>query len=98
MPLSDAYELRPATDFDWQSSTQYQLTETPATIQKAYGIWNASVTLANAPGAWRVTGLIKNILDQHYSEYLVYGDLGGVVRYVPRDNSRYFGVEVRKDF
>jgi iron complex outermembrane receptor protein len=98
IPITDAYELRPATDFDWQSATQYQLTETPATIQKAYGIWNASVTLANTPGAWRVTGLIKNILDEHYSEYLVYGDLGGVVRYVPRDNSRYFGIEVRKDF
>jgi iron complex outermembrane receptor protein len=98
VPLSDAYDVRAATDFDWQSSTQYQLTETPDTVQKAYGIWNASVTLADTPDAWRVTGLIKNILDTHYSEYLVYGDLGGVVRYVPRDNSRYFGIEVRKDF
>ncbi len=98
IPVTDAYDVRAATDFDWQSATQYQLTETPDTVQKAYGIWNASVTLANAPDAWRVTGLIKNILDTHYSEYLVYGDLGGVVRYVPRDNSRYFGIELRKDF
>jgi iron complex outermembrane receptor protein len=98
VPVTDAYDLSARTDFDWQSSTQYQLTETPDTVQKAYGIWNASVTLANTPDAWRVTGLIKNILDTHYSEYLVYGDLGGVVRYVPRDNSRYFGIELRKDF
>jgi iron complex outermembrane receptor protein len=98
LPLTDSYDVSAATDFDWQSATQYQLTETPDTVQKAYGIWNGSVTLANAPGAWRVTALVKNILDTHYSEYLVYGDLGGVVRYVPRDDSRYYGIEVRKDF
>ena len=98
IPINDAYDASLNTDFDWQSRQQYQLTETPDTVQQAYGIWNASITLRNYAQDWRVTGLVKNILDQHYSDYLVYGDLGGVVRYVPRDNSRYFGIELRKDF
>jgi iron complex outermembrane receptor protein len=98
IPVNDVYDTTLNTDFSWQSKTQYQLTETPDTIQQAYGIWNASITLRNFAQDWRVTGIVKNILDQHYSNYLVYGDLGGVIRYVPRDNSRYFGIELRKDF
>jgi iron complex outermembrane receptor protein len=97
-PLNDIYDLRFNTDFSWQTRTQNQLTETPDTIQQAYGIWNGSISLLNAANQWRVTGVVKNILDQHYSDFLAYGSLGGVVRYVPRDDSRYFGIEVRKDF
>jgi iron complex outermembrane receptor protein len=96
--LTDAYDLAVATDFDWQTKTQYQLTETPDTVQKAYGIWNASLTLADFDQGWRVAGLVKNILDTHYSSYLAYGSLAGVVRYVPRDDHRYFGIELHKDF
>jgi iron complex outermembrane receptor protein len=98
IPINDVYDASVATDFDWQSKQQYQLTETPDTVQQAYGIWNASVTLRNFSQDWRVTGLVKNILDQHYSDYIAYGSLAGAIRYVPRDNSRYFGIEVRKDF
>ena len=29
---------------------------------------------------------------------LTWCDLGGLVRWVPRDNSRYFGVNIRKTF
>ncbi len=77
---------------------QYQLTETPDTIQGAYGIWNGAVTLASAEDGWKISALVKNILDTHYDSYLSHGNLAGVVRWVPRDNSRYFGVDVRKEF
>jgi iron complex outermembrane receptor protein len=97
-PINDAFDLRAASDYSWQSKTQDQITETPDTIQPAYGIWNASLSLIDNERKWRVTGLIKNITDQHYSDYLAYGALAGVVRWVPRDVSRYFGIEVRKDF
>ena len=102
IPLSSRYSLGLNTDFNWQSSTQYQLTETPNTIQKAYGIWNASIGIADLDHDWRVTGLVRNLLDTHYASYLVDGNLngtlGGTVRYVPRDDGRYFGVELHKDF
>ncbi len=102
IPVNDRYSVGLNTDFNWQSSTQYQLTETANTVQKAYGIWNASIGLANLDQNWRVTGLVRNLLDTHYASYLVNGNLngalGGTVRYVPRDDSRYFGVELHKDF
>ncbi len=98
LPINDEYDVRIASDYTWQSKTQDQLTETPDTIQPAYGIWDASLSLLNNAQQWRVSGVIKNITDQHYSNYLAYGDLGGVIRWVPRDVSRYFGIELRKDF
>jgi iron complex outermembrane recepter protein len=87
-----------ASDFQWQSRVQYQLTETADTIQGAYGIWNASVTLADDLRGWSVRALVKNITDTNYSEYLAHGDFAGVMRWLPRDVSRYAGIDVRKSF
>ena len=97
-PVSSGRYVLYDTDYTWQSKTQYQLTETPDTIQKAYGIWNASIGLADDAQGWRLTALVKNIGDTHYSSYLAGGNLGGLVRWVPRDNSRYYGVNLRKTF
>jgi iron complex outermembrane receptor protein len=97
-PLSDVYDLTFDTSYDWQSKTQYQLSETPDTIQGAYGVWDGGVTLANRDQNWRITVLVKNILDTHYASYIAHGNLGGVVRWVPRDNDRYAGIELHKDF
>jgi iron complex outermembrane receptor protein len=87
-----------ASDFQWQSRVQYQLTETADTTQGAYGIWNASVTLANDLRGWSVRALVKNITATSYSEYLAHGDFAGVMRWVPRDASRYAGIDIRKSF
>jgi iron complex outermembrane receptor protein len=97
-PITDQFDLDLDTDYNWQSKTQYQLTETPDTIQPAYGIWNASLGLIDPHAGWAVRLLVKNITDQHYSSYLSHGDLAGVVRWVPRDDDRYVGVNVHKDF
>ncbi|WP_044561281.1 TonB-dependent receptor [Azospirillum sp. B4] len=98
VPLYQGLSLILDTDYRWQSKVQYQLTETPDTIQGAYGIWNGGVTLANTDQQWRASILVKNILDTHYSSYLARGNLAGVVRWVPRDGSRYWGVTLHKDF
>jgi iron complex outermembrane receptor protein len=97
LPLPGSAHADFETDYNWQSSTQYQLAQTVQTIQPAYGIWNASVG-ATSEQELTVRLLVKNILNQHYSSYLGNGDEAGVVRWVPRDDSRYFGVEVHKDF
>jgi iron complex outermembrane recepter protein len=86
------------TDYRWQSSVQYQLTETPDTIQGAYGIWNAGISLVDDSRAWSVRASLNNITDTHYSEYLAHGDFAGVMRWVPRDARRYAGVNIRKSF
>jgi iron complex outermembrane receptor protein len=98
IPITAKFDLDFDTDYNWQTKTQYQLSETPDTIQPAYGIWNGSIGLIDAPDGWNLRFLIKNIADQHYSSYLSHGDLAGVVRWVPRDDDRYVGFNVHKDF
>ncbi len=98
IPVTTALNVVLDTDYNWQSKVQYQLTETPDTIQGAYGIWDASVSLTDDDRQWKVSILVKNIANTHYSSYLAHGDLAGVMRWVPRDNDRYFGVDIRKDF
>jgi iron complex outermembrane recepter protein len=85
------------SDWTFRSKTQFVLTQTPSTIQPSYGIWNASVALIK-DGSWEVRGLVKNILDTPYSNLLGNGTTAGIVRYVPRDNDRYFGINARKTF
>jgi iron complex outermembrane receptor protein len=41
--------------------------------------------------------LVKNITDQSYSTFLGAGATN-ITRVVPRDDQRYFGITVRKDF
>lgn len=98
VPVSSAWNVILDTDYHWQSKVQYQLTETPDTVQAAYGIWDAGVALANQTQGWRVAALVKNIADTHYSAYLAHGDLAGVMRWVPRDYDRYAGIQVSKTF
>jgi iron complex outermembrane receptor protein len=84
------------TEYSWQSKTQYSINQTPDTVQDAYGIWNAGVTVT-APGDWRFTVMAKNLANTHYSSMMsTFGS--GVVRFVPRDDRRYFGFDLRKDF
>ena len=96
--LIDNYDLRFSTDYSYQSKTQFSLSETPDTIQKPYGIWNAGVALVGLNNGWTVRGIVKNIANQHYSTAIGYSALAGVVRFVPRDDDRYAGIVVRKDF
>ena len=100
IPVSSQLDMDFETDYDWQAKTQYQLSETPQTIQPAYGIWNGSIALLDDIQGWSVRAVVKNITDQHYSSYLNTGNEGatGIVRWVPRDENRYFGVNLHDDF
>jgi len=84
-------------DYEYQSAEQFQLTETPDTIQGSYGIWNATIGISKPKDGWRVQVMCKNIGDIHYATLLTEG--GGMVwREVPRDNGRYFGIALHKDY
>ncbi len=96
--LSNVLDLEVQSDITLKSRTQYQLTETPGTIQPGYYVWNASVALIGTTGDWQLRGFVKNITNQSYSNYLANGTLAGIVRYVPRDDKRYAGILLRKDF
>jgi iron complex outermembrane receptor protein len=98
MPMTGSLNLVLDSDYHWQSKEQFQLTETPDTIQGAYGIWDASLGIANDKSGWKVTAMVKNITDKSYSAYLAHGDFAGVMRWLPRDASRYAGIDVHKSF
>ena len=57
-----------------------------------------NLSLIDNVSTWRVTAILKNVLDTHYSPVLTYGNLGGVVRGVARDDGRYAGFALHKDF
>lgn len=97
-PINDRFTLSLDSDYTWQSRTQYSLTETPDTIQKAYGIWNLSTTVEDRKHRLRLTLIMRNAINTHYASYIGYGSLGGVVNWLPRDYGRYGGFALHKDF
>jgi iron complex outermembrane receptor protein len=97
IPLDNGLDVELSTDYNWQSEVQYDISQNPDTKQGAYGIWNASVALADYNNGWRVALLAKNLTDKSYSPLLASGT-GYIYRAVARDDQRYFGVQLRKDF
>lgn len=97
IPLAGGLNLVLGADYNWQSETQYDIAQSPSAIQGAYGIWNASIALSDRANGWRAALLAKNIGDKSYASFLGAGGTY-VNRVVPRDDQRYFGVDLRKDF
>ena len=97
IPLSGTLDLDLGTDYSWQTKEEFQLTETPDTMQSAYGIWNASVSVTKPTADWKIALLVKNIANKHYASYIQQGS-GFCWREVPRDNDRYFGGSLSKSF
>ncbi|MBB3833297.1 iron complex outermembrane receptor protein [Xanthomonas arboricola] len=97
LPLHGSLALEFNGDVSWQDSVQYDLSQTPQTIQGPYAIWNASIALADDAHGWRVAVLGRNLGDRSYAPLLA-NATGNVYRLVPRDDRRYLGLQVRKDF
>ncbi|UFH48326.1 TonB-dependent receptor [Pseudomonas sp. KNUC1026] len=97
IPLNNGLAVELGTDYSWQSEVQYDLSQNPNTKQGAYGLWNASAALTNEHDGWRVAVLGKNLADKSYSPMLASGS-AYIYRMVPRDDRRYFGIQLRKDF
>lgn len=47
---------------------------------------------------WEIRGVVKNLLNTHYSNLLSNGTTAGTLRFVPRDNDRYVGVNASYHF
>lgn len=95
--LANNRRLELSAQYSWQSDVQYSLDQNPNTIEPSFGIWNGSVALNDLSSNWRVALQVRNILDKSYSSLLsVNGNR--VNRLVPRDDERYFGLSVRKNF
>ena len=79
-----------------QTNVQYSINETPQTIQGGYAIINGYVGIDSDDG-WQLRVLVKNIADRFYSSYLAYS-ANYLQRFVPRDDHRYFGISIHKEF
>ncbi|MEA9577395.1 TonB-dependent receptor [Xanthomonas nasturtii] len=97
VPLRGSLAVEFNGDVSWQDSVQYDLSQTAQTLQGPYAIWNASIALADDAHGWRVAVLGRNLGDRTYAPLLA-NATGNVYRLVPRDDRRYVGVQVHKDF
>jgi iron complex outermembrane receptor protein len=97
VPLAGSLNLDLGADYNWQSKVLFDISQAPDTYQPAYGIVNATVALSDSSKGWRVAVLGKNLANKSYASLLATGGTF-VVRSVPRDDQRYFGVTARLDF
>jgi iron complex outermembrane receptor protein len=83
-------------DTSWQSRTQFDLQQQPNSFQPSYAIYNARVALQSTNG-WVLALIGRNLTNKSYAT-LVQNSGTNINRYVPRDDSRYWGVNLRYDF
>ena len=96
-PIGSGLTLDVGGDYNWQSKVLFDITQAPDTYQSAYGIFNATVAVSDAAKGWRVAILGKNLANKSYAAALATGG-AFIVRAVPRDDRRYFGINARLDF
>jgi iron complex outermembrane recepter protein len=96
--LTDRLSAEIQSDVSFSSKVQFQLSETPDTVQPAYAIWNASVALLRPGNGWQLRAYVKNLTNTHYAAYMGQGTYAGNTRFVPRDDVRYGGLLLRKEF
>ncbi len=97
LPLSGGLRSEFSLDYSYQSRVQYDLFQSPETIQPGYGVVNAEVLLSHPDAGWRVALVGKNLANKSYATNLITG-AGYVTRTVARDDRRYVGVTARKEF
>jgi iron complex outermembrane receptor protein len=97
LPLQNGFIVDFSADYTYQAKTQYDLFQSADAIQAAYGIVNAGIALSSPVGGWRIALVGKNLANKSYATNLV-TSTGYVTRAVPRDDERYFGITVRKEF
>ena len=96
-PVGNGLTLDVGSDYNWQSKVLFDISQAPDTYQAAYGIFNATIAVSDAAKGWRVAILGKNLANKSYASALATGG-AFIVRAVPRDDKRYFGINARLDF
>lgn len=99
MPIGARMAMDFGADANWQSRTNFDLSQQPDSFQPAYAIFNATLGLADSKAGWRAAIVMKNLADKSYASFVQNsGGSGYINRYVPRDDERYTGVTLRYDF
>jgi iron complex outermembrane receptor protein len=95
--LGGGLSLDYGADVSWQSKVVFDLQQQPDSVQGAYAIYNARVALQSDKG-WTLALIGRNLANTSYSTLVQQNPGTAITRYVPRDDRRYFGVNMRYDF
>jgi len=95
-----------AVAYRWQDDVNFNLSQDPRTVQKAYGIADFNLGINDNNGHYKVTVFVDNAFDKRYANSIgnttsgfsgVTGALGSTWS-LPRDAFRYFGARVDVSF
>ena len=64
--LTSQLGITARADYKWQSRVYFDIYNHPLNSQDAYGLLNASLTVAPTNGPWSVMGWVRNALDKRY--------------------------------
>jgi iron complex outermembrane receptor protein len=94
-------------NYRWQSDINFSLNQDPITVEKAYGVLDASVGATADKGRYKLTVFVNNLLDKHYavglgnttSGFSAPGVVAAGTNWQPaRDSFRYAGVRLDAGF
>jgi iron complex outermembrane receptor protein len=94
-------------DYRWQSRINFSLNQDPVTVQKAYGVFDASIGASAGDGRYKLTVFVNNLFDKHYavgignttSGFSAPGVIASGTNWQPaRDSFRYAGVRLDVGF
>jgi iron complex outermembrane receptor protein len=70
-----------------------------ATRVRGYGLIDLSASVLDSDERFKLTALVRNVLDQSFAGQIATGGPGGSYRYlIPREADRYYGVTGRVNF
>lgn len=88
-PIGDSFKIFAGTNYAYTGSQFSEIGQ--GGPLESYGIWNASVGVADIDDKYRLTLHARNIGD---TSYITLNTGAGLRTYIPRDADRYFGVSL----
>jgi iron complex outermembrane receptor protein len=94
-------------DYRWQSSINFSLNQDPVTVEKSYGVFDATIGGSAGDGRYKLTVFVNNLLNKHYAVGLGNTTSGfsapgltafGTNWQPARDSFRYAGVRLDVGF
>lgn len=88
-------------DYRWQSRINFSLNQDPVTVEKSYGVFDATIGASAGDGRYKLTVFVNNLFDKHYavglgnttSGFSAPGVTASGTNWQPaRDSFRYAGV------
>ncbi|WP_034159107.1 TonB-dependent receptor [Sphingomonas sp. ERG5] len=106
-PLGDSLNGFLTFSYRWQSRINFALNQDPVTVQKSYGVFDASVGTTAGDGKYKLSLFVNNAFNRHYavglgnttSGFSAPGVIAAGTTWQPaRDSFRYAGIRLDANF